>query len=392
MASYKQLSKYNWQVVVSLGYDVNGKKKRIKKQGFKTKGDAQKYVASLIEKSNDGFVFETNKDMYFKDFILKWFNEHEVLNLGISTQASYLGRINMYIIPLLGKYKLQEIDVCKIQDFYNYLIKKRNLKASTGKKYMQILTSCFNYAKKLKLIYELPTDINKLKDEKPKIQCWTEEEINYYLKQIENTYLYLPIFLDIMTGLRIAELCGLRWEDINFEKKCLYVRNQVIQDKINHLLLLSSLLKTSTSARTITLPDILLNYLKSIKEDRNANNKDFIVLGYDGTMCNPRNLYMIFKRSISKYKFSIDDMIEKGYSPNELKNYMQLKQIPFHGLRHSHATLLISKGENIKVVSQRLGHKDITITLNTYTHVMENMEMSTAILLDNIFDNNSKTI
>lgn len=83
-------------------------------------------------------------------------------------------------------------------------------------------------------------------------------------------------------------------------------------------------------------------------------------------MCNPRNLSMNFTKNISKYK---DD----------------LHQISFHGLRHTHATLLIKNGENIKVVSQRLGHKDITVTLNTYTHIMDDMIKDTATLLDSIF-------
>ena len=65
---------------------------------------------------------------------------------------------------------------------------------------------------------------------------------------------------------------------------------------------------------------------------------------------------------------------------------MQLKQISFDGLRHTHATILISSGENIKVVSERLGHTDIRMTLNTYTHVMENMKSKTANLLDDIFE------
>ena len=64
---------------------------------------------------------------------------------------------------------------------------------------------------------------------------------------------------------------------------------------------------------------------------------------------------------------------------------MQLPQITFHGLRHTHATLLIFNGENVKVVSERLGHKSITETLDTYTHVMDDMKNNTADLLDNIF-------
>jgi len=67
--------------------------------------------------------------------------------------------------------------------------------------------------------------------------------------------------------------------------------------------------------------------------------------------------------------------------------YMQLPQITFHGIRHTHATLLIFKGENIKVVSERLGHKSITETLDTYTHIMDDMKNNTADLLDDVFIN-----
>lgn len=94
---------------------------------------------------------------------------------------------------------------------------------------------------------------------------------------------------------------------------------------------------------------------------------------------------MNFAREVSKYKKSLDDIKnELGYDP---ENYMQLPQITFHGLRHTHATLLILNGENVKVVSERLGHKDIATTLQTYTHVMDDMKENTASLLDKMFDN-----
>ena len=82
-------------------------------------------------------------------------------------------------------------------------------------------------------------------------------------------------------------------------------------------------------------------------------------------MCNPRNISMEFTKKVAKY-------------PN-------INQISIHSLRHTHATLLIFNGENIKVISDRLGHKDISVTLNTYTHVMEDMKKDTALLLDSIF-------
>lgn len=248
---------------------------------------------------------------------------------------------------------------------------------------METINSVLKYAKKSKLIYEVPTDIEKQPMNKPTAESWSKEEIDFFLGIIKEQYLYLPIFLDILTGLRIGELCGLRWRDIDLENGFIEVNSQVIQDKTNKILMLSSILKTSTSHRSISIPPILIDYLKEIKEDREASKNDFVILSREGLMCNPRNLSMNFTKTISKYKKPIEEAetINK-MAPGE---YIQLKQISFHGLRHTHATLLILNGENIKVVSDRLGHKDIGTTLNIYTHVMEDMKSNTAILLNNLF-------
>jgi integrase len=101
-------------------------------------------------------------------------------------------------------------------------------------------------------------------------------------------------------------------------------------------------------------------------------------------MGNPRNLSMNFTKTISKYKLPFEEH-KKSKSRNKKDNYMQLNQITFHALRPTHATLLIFKGENIKVVSERLGHKSITETLDTYTHIMDDMKNNTADLLDDMF-------
>lgn len=90
----------------------------------------------------------------------------------------------------------------------------------------------------------------------------------------------------------------------------------------------------------------------------------------NGSMANPCNLSMDFTKKLEKYE--------------------DLKQISFHCLCHTHATMLLRHGENVKVVSARLGHKDITTTLNTYMHVIPDMEANTATLLDNIFLNNQE--
>lgn len=131
-------------------------------------------------------------------------------------------------------------------------------------------------------------------------------------------------------------------------------------------MLLSAILKTSTSKRSISIPNILIKHLKAIKSNIQPNDIDYVVVNRQGNISNPRNISMEFTKKVAKYP--------------------QLTTISIHSLRHTHATLLIFNGENIKVVSERLGHKDISVTLNTYTHVMEDMKKDTASLLDTLFN------
>jgi integrase len=382
MASYEQLSKGNWKAIVSLGYE-DGKQKKTRKQGFKTKKDAEKWVTETLSQKHKGYITSTESNILLKDFIDKWFNEYKINTLATNSIISYKSRIDHHIIPKLGNYKLNKITNLVVQDFYNSIINE-GAKPSTAKRILDTLNNCFKYAHKNKLIYNVPMNIERIPVGKSKIKFWNKKQIDFFQNEIKDTYLYTPVLIEVLTGLRIGELCGLRWCDIDFNTNYLNVRNQIINDKINHRLVLTDKLKTPTSYRKIKLPKVLINYLKSIKS--NALDTDFIVLGYDGLMCNPHSLTMNFTNAVSKYKYSFHDL-EESKQKKHINNYMQLSQISFHGLRHTHATLLIFNGENIKVVSERLGHKNIIITLDTYTHIMENMKNNTADLLDDIFVN-----
>lgn len=140
----------------------------------------------------------------------------------------------------------------------------------------------------------------------------------------------------------------------------------MISDKSINTLVCTENLKTTKSDRIISIPKVLLREFEKNLKDSN----DFIVLSRENKMCNPRNISMDFTKKVNKYKNN-------------------LPQISVHGLRHTHATLLILNCENIKIVSDRLGHNYITTTLNTYTHIMEEMKDNTAELLDNLFINNA---
>lgn len=151
----------------------------------------------------------------------------------------------------------------------------------------------------------------------------------------------------------------MRWCDIDFDANTLTVNNQVIYDRELKTLIFSEILKTDISHRTISLPTLLINHLESIRN--NAADSDFIVLSREGLMCNLRNLSMNFTKSIHKYRKSISELEKENKKIPE--DYIQLKQIAFHALRHTHATLLIFNDENIKVMSERFGHKNISTTI-----------------------------
>lgn len=362
MPSFHQIARGNWKVQVFLGRDSKGKQKIVKKQGFKTKKDAEAWANEILNQKNKGYVTVSNNIM-FNEFLMKWYQDYKKLTLSTTTKTCYIGRINKHILPFFEGLKLNEVSSAIVQDFYNNLVK--DMKPSSAKKVMDILISCFKYAKKQKLIMEVPTDIDKIKSEKKKIETWNQEQMKYFLKEIEDTYLHFPVFLDLMTGLRIAELCGLKWKYVNLDEGYIDVVGQIIYNRSSRELEYTKILKTDSSFRRITIPGVLIDYLKEIKEALHPKENDFVVLNREGNMCNPRNLSVNFSKTVAKYNVS---------------------KITFHGLRHTHATMLLSAGENIKVVSERLGHQDITTTLNIYMHVQEKMKQNTASLLQNMFE------
>lgn len=290
MAYFKNIgtkNKPNWIVEASFGTGKDGKRLRVKKTGFRTQKEAEAYLNEYANNVNKGNIKIEARNIIFGEFIDQWFNEHKSKTLSINTKTNYSSRIYNHIIPRLGRYKLTEIDTLLIQNFYNSLIEE-GLKPSSVKKIIETLSNCFKYAKKMKLITSIPTDIEKMPITKPQIEYWNKDQVDFFLDSIKNTPLYTPILIDILTGLRIAELCGLRWKDIDFENRTIEVNCQIIFDRINNVLVPTEVLKTDKSHRVIKIPNILVDHLKAIKEDIQPQENNFIITNRYGLIFNPR--------------------------------------------------------------------------------------------------------
>lgn len=384
MASYRQLDNKKWEVTIDLGRNpATGKRMRKFKSGFKTKKEAVAFANSFSVDVANGLNVIDNK-ILLKDFMDSWYKDYKMKTLSINTRTNYESRMNTHIIPQLGNIEVGKLNATTVQQFYNNLIETGN-KPSSCKKIMETLSSCLKYAKKLKFINYLPTDIEKVPQEKEKIVVWDDNQLKYFLNQIKGTQLYLPALIISLTGLRIGEMCGLRWDNVNLEEGAIHIREQVIIDKKNHKLIHAKILKTDSAYRSISIPPVLIAILSKHKlEQPQSNEKGFVILDKDNNMANPRNVSMDFTKKVAKYKDTLEDKIKK--SKKEIKDYRQLPQFSIHGLRHTHATILLLKGENIKVISERLGHKSTQITWDTYSHVLPSMKKQTADLLNNIFD------
>jgi len=207
------------------------------------------------------------------------------------------------------------------------------------------------------------------KTRKVEMQTWDNEQVKVFLNVSKDSP-YYPIYLTaINTGMRRGEVLGLRWQDIDFDNNIVYVR-QSLQEVKNVGLTFKE--PKSGKSRSITITPSLVKELKKIYKQQLENKLSFGQEYHD--------LDLVFSQ-----------INGKPIQPTEMaRNYRKmvdksgLPYIRFHDLRHTHATLLLQKGVHPKVVSERLGHSTIGITMDTYTHVLPNMQKEAAHLLEQL--------
>lgn len=193
--------------------------------------------------------------------------------------------------------------------------------------------------------------------------------IHKLLELAKGTDMYLPVFLCVTFGLRRGELPALRWSDIDFKTKTLSVRNNMVRGENGFIIKAP---KSEAGIRDIRFGEDTLAVLGAARKQYFADmcsygtgfqNLNFVIRQEDGSPLKPDSMTQKWERFIEHHN---------------------LPKIRLHDLRHSNATMLIMSGVSPKVVQQRLGHSDVNITLNTYTHVLPEMDIEAAEKLDYI--------
>ncbi len=245
-----------------------------------------------------------------------------------------------------------------MQNYVNSL-QDEGLKRGTIEKIIKIIRNSLEHAIDLELITKNVAAKTKLpKDDKEELTVWNEQEVQLFLKAAQDSRCSIVFHMALLTGLRQGELLGLQWKDFDLEKGHLTISQTLSHD--GKTFLLEG--KTKSSLRKILLPASTVAKLKKhraavlkekLTQGEEYQDNDLVLCTPSGTPINPVNV-----------RRSLNALIKKA----------AVSKIRFHDLRHTHATLLLAKGVNVKGISGWLGHSNIKITLDTYSHVLPIMQ------------------
>ncbi len=377
--------KPNWEYRFEAA-KIDGKRKHITKAGFRTKKEALEAGAVALAEYNSGVSSIKPSDISLSDFLDKWMEQYVKVNLRHKTQASYQGIINNHLKPNLGYFKVSALSPSNLQDFANNL-KKQGYSRRHVVNILSLLTTALNYAiEPLQLIKFNPMTLVKI----PKIERAPKQRIVLNFEDwhriisrfpFSNKY-HLPLIIGFHTGLRISEVFALTWDDIDFENKVLFVKKQIVKVKKSDQKALWCFgdTKTKASVRSIKIGDSLLKILKAEKARQNENRLRY------GEYYTFYSLSQVDEKTFSLQKnkkgtirlLCVDDdgcfVTTDSFKYCSRVIHHELKiEFDFHSLRHTHATILVENGADIKNVQARLGHEKIETTLQTYVHDTDEM-------------------
>jgi integrase len=292
-----------------------------------------------------------DKQIKLGEYLENWLETVIKGSVRYSTYVSYSGYIYNHIKRFMWEEELGDIKPANIQGFVGQLVDEGRICARTIGCVIGLLSNAFSYAEDYELILRNPCRRIRLpKVEETEVEIFNSSEQMRIEKAVFSSEdkRYYAVLLTLYTGVRIGELCALRWENVDFGNKCIYVKKQLSRAKRNDgsgkkTMLVEQEPKTKKSKRIIQLPDFIVKVLRKLKSE---SNSVYVFSMKDGGFIQPRTMQLLHKKLLE----------QAGVTYNK-----------FHVLRHTFAT---RAGEltDPKTVSDTLGHTTTLITLNRYTH------------------------
>lgn len=357
-----------WYIVVD-ERDERNKRKRKWISGFNTEKEAEKALPQILLDLQNGQLID-NTNITVREF-LERFLEKKKGKVTASTYDRYRLAINRGIDILGPDKRVQKVKPADIQRLSDEL--SAQLSPNGALSYYRVINTAFRTALG-EILKSNPFDSESVmapRAQKTKMKTWSEEHIKIFLNAVRGHVMYLVTVLAVTCGLRRGEILGLQWEDVDFINKRLNIVNSLVH--VNNELILQDT-KTSGSRRSVALPTIAIEALKEQKSrqdfyrsklgEGNYIESDYVCTWEDGRPIPPKYVNKKMSRIYKK---------------------LDIPKIRFHDLRHTHATLLLKSNVNIKVIQERLGHSRVSITLDTYSHLTDDMQKEAADTMDSLF-------
>ena len=413
--------KPSWQYRFELA-KVDGKRKYASKAGFKTKEEAEKAGnLALTEYLRAGKHFEPS-EMSVADYLDYWLNNYCVVNLADNTVTGYANIIKNHLKPRIGHYMLKSIDVMTLQNMINDIYLQKGFTKKFLQNILKVCKGAFGYAAyTAKLIpYNIaePVKLPKFEPKEAKPSILSKEQMEAVLDRFSNSpYQFYAMLIGYYTGMRIGEVYGLTWDDIDMENGIIHIRQQCkVKDKdalagrkpqkgkaLNRWYL--GALKNNSSYRSIKIGDELTNALsvyKELQEKAEAEYSEFYVKHYlkEEKLANGRTEHRIISQTdesgICPYpRVKLVCVKENGefrgtvpmkYVAKVVKTEMGFEDFHFHMLRHTHATVLVSNTDELQIkdISERLGHASIKTTMDTYVTNTDEMRVKSMEIFEKV--------
>jgi integrase len=358
--SIQPRGKDKWLIRWFVGRNAAGKRKYTSKMIHGTFKQAQIALGKQTAAHDDGVALVPTKQT-LATYLHGWLRDTKAVEVAPATLVSYTNRLNPDIIDRIGHLKLTAVTPQGIQKVYAAL-RKDGLSPRTVQYTHTILKDALKTAVAHRLLPFNPCDsVSVPRKRHTELQIWTPEQVNHFLEVTEGTRDHTFWCLALSTGMRPGEICGLKWSDL--EKDRLVVRRAITMGKKKGDWRVVSP-KTDRGQRSIPLTE---RALEALREHKKEQRKEIMKGGpkYD-------RQDWIFANRYGHHEIQTNIRVRFATAVRKA----DLPSIRLYDCRHTHATLLLQAGVNPKVVSERLGHASIVMTLDTYSHVLPTMQES----------------
>lgn len=366
----------SWRLEVSVGFDAQGKPKRYSKTVHcKSEAEADRELAKFYTACAEGKV-KKQSSMRIKDLCDLYYENHAKRFLKISSLGSMHSSIEQYIKPILGDKKCVKLTRLDVQQFVNDLSDK-GLSPKTIRNRYSALRQVMAYGIDMDIIDDTPCkNIRLPKKDHKEANYYDLDDVKKLLVALEATskdeLVYKTAILVLLFGgLRKGEILGLNWADVDFKDQTIHVhRTRMIGANMG---VYEDTPKTASSVRYVTLPAQVMKELKALQLQQ---KKRRLVLG------------SAYKQTDAVLQGAMGGPLYPNHLDKWFREFLSdqaLPKITLHGLRHTHASMLAHMNTDKMQISERLGHSELSTTLNIYTHLFENADKKIAEDLQSIY-------